>query len=364
MLRLRTIKLLVGMLTVASFLAGMVPSVRAQDYFLLVASNDNSSILRYNGRTGVFLDALVPSGSGGLDSPDVLRFGPDGRLYANSFFNHAVMRYDAFTGQPLPSAGNPGAQFVASGSGGLRQTEGLAFAPNGNLLVAPNRGSDNTNRQTAIKEYSGTTGAYVRDFVPEGSGGLGSGNDLHFGPDGSLYVTAYAFAKLLRYDGVTGAPKPAPGRTDANFVDPAAHGLELANGFAFGPDGNLYLATDHRNGSPSSILKYNGTTGDFISEFVAAGSGGLDFADGVVFGPDGNLYVTNSDINGPGPNNVLRFDGRTGAFLDAFIPSGSGGLLNPGGLLFQAVPEPSTWTLLALGSLGLLSYAWRRRRAA
>jgi sugar lactone lactonase YvrE len=212
---------------------------------------------------------------------------------------------------------------------------------------------------TAIKEYQSGTGAYIRDFVPEGSGGLGSGNDLHFGPDGNLYVSSFALGKLLRYDGVTGAPKPAPGRTDANFVDPVAHGLEVANGFAFGPDGNLYVATVHRNASPGSILKYNGITGDFISEFVTAGSGGLEFVDGIAFGPDGNLYAANSGYDGPGPNDVLRFDGRTGAFLDAFITSGSGGISTPGGLLFQAVPEPSTMTLFAFGTLGLLGYYWR-----
>jgi hypothetical protein len=31
---------------------------------------------------------------------------------------------------------------------------------------------------------------------------------------------------------------------------------------------------------------------------------------------------------------VLRFDGTTGAFINAFVPNGSGGLQNPFGLIF------------------------------
>jgi hypothetical protein len=34
-------------------------------------------------------------------------------------------------------------------------------------------------------------------------------------------------------------------------------------------------------------------------------------------------------------NGVLRFNGTTGAFIDAFVPPGSGGLSNPFGLAFS-----------------------------
>ena len=54
------------------------------------------------------------------------------------------------------------------------------------------------------------------------------------------------------------------------------------------------------------------------------GSGGLVRAQGLTFGPDGNLYVSSS-VN----DQVLRYDGSTGAFLDAFVSQGSGGLDGP-----------------------------------
>lgn len=66
--------------------------------------------------------------------------------------------------------------------------------------------------------------------------------------------------------------------------------------------------------SDDSVLRYDGTTGDFIDEFVSAGSGGLNEPGaGITFGPDGNLYVISSNTD-----EVLRYDGTTGAFIDVF----------------------------------------------
>jgi len=74
-----------------------------------------------------------------------------------------------------------------------------------------------------------------------------------------------------------------------------------------------------------SVLRFDAMTGAFIDTFVPSGSGGLNGPIGLVFGADGNLYVS-SVVS----LSVLRFDGVTGAFIDAFVPSGSGGLDPPG----------------------------------
>ncbi len=51
---------------------------------MYVANAGTNSILRYDGVTGEFKDVFVLSGSGGLQRPCDLAFGPDGNLYVSS----------------------------------------------------------------------------------------------------------------------------------------------------------------------------------------------------------------------------------------------------------------------------------------
>ncbi len=88
----------------------LLPRPAAAD--LLVLSNHTNEVLRYDGRTGAFLGAFVSAGSGGLDDPGDLTFGPDGNLYVGSFATDEVLRYDGATGAFLDA-------FVSAGSGGL-----------------------------------------------------------------------------------------------------------------------------------------------------------------------------------------------------------------------------------------------------
>ena len=179
--------------------------------------------------------------------------------------------------------------------------------------------------QTNILRYDERNGEFLGEFVPAGSGGLNAPDGLIFGSDGNLYVCSVRTNSILRYDGITGAPLPSPSNIGATFVPTGSGGLKLNAGGAwlvFGPDGNLY-ATSGGISAPSassSVLRFNGTTGEFIDAFVPAGSGGLTGPRGLVFGPDGNLYVNSND---PGPGSVLRYDGTTGTFMDVFVPAGS-----------------------------------------
>ena len=81
------------------------------------------------------------------------------------------------------------------------------------------------------------------------------------------------------------------------------------------------------------MLEYNGQTGVYIGELVSAGSGGLVWPFGIAYGPDGNLYVTSEAIDS---HQVLRYDGTSGDYIDVFVSSGdNGGLMQPRGLLFK-----------------------------
>ncbi len=273
---------------------------------LFVASYANHSVLRYDGNSGAFIDAFVPSGSGGLNGPHGLDFGFDGNLYVSSVNTNSVLRYDGTTGAFIDA-------FVPSGSGGLGRAVSGIFGADGNLYVS------SAVFGGAVTRYDGTTGAFIDAFVTPGSGGLGIPLGLVFGPDRNLYINSVGPSSVMRYDGTTGAPLPAPGQPGAFFAAPNSGGLDSPFGNpVFDGDGNLLVPSYYTN----NVLRYNGTTGAFIDAFVPFGSGALSGPEGLSFGPDGNLYVVSQ-----GTESVLRYDGATGAFIDAFVPAGSGGLV-------------------------------------
>ena len=78
-------------------------------------------------------------------------------------------------------------------SGGLDTPIDLTFGPDGHLYVASGRSSP------AVKRYHGTTGAFLGNFVPSGSGGL-TGVDIQettLEGSGRKTFTQGGFGRLL-----------------------------------------------------------------------------------------------------------------------------------------------------------------------
>ncbi len=252
--------------------------------------------------TCAVLAILLPSISGSATAQQltVLQLA-----VGNLFGGNNVLSYYGTTGSFLG---------VFAAGDGLSDPEGLAVGRDGNLYVS----SYVTNQ---VLRYNGATGAFIDVFVPANSGGLSSPEGLVFGPDRNLYVASWDTNSVLRYDGSTGT-----------FLGTFASGGGLVNpfGIVFGPDANLYVAGSHS----SNVLRYNGVTGMFMDVFVPPGSGGLLSPGALTFGPDRNLYLTNNQLSGEQPSSVLRYNGITGAFIDAFVGVGSGGLNAGRGLVF------------------------------
>jgi DNA-binding beta-propeller fold protein YncE len=177
-------------------------------------------------------------------------------------------------------------------------------------------GSYNTN---SIERYDANTGDFLGNFVDSGSGGLVNPILVLFGPDGYLYVTSgglngtTANSSVIRYDGT--------GAYIDTFIPPGSSGLAGPISLRFGPDGNIYVTSLNSN----QVLRYNGMTGAFMDEFAVGGP--LMGPTDLLFGPDGNLYVASAL-----GNEVLRYDGMTGMFIDEFAKDGP--LFVTGGLLF------------------------------
>ena|ERR1035441_5274963 len=181
------------------------------------------------------------------------------------------------------------------------------------------------SRNSPIPDQERSRRAFLGTFAS--GGGLVNPYGMVFGPDANLYVAGSASSNVVRYNGVTGM-------FIDQFVPPGSGGLVSADGLVFGPDGNLYVTNSSPpgGGQPSTVLRYNGTTGAFIDTFVSIDSGGLNGGRGLVFGRDGNLYVSSFYSS-----QVLRYSGTNGAFIDAFVSAGSGGLNGSRFLIFAPV---------------------------
>jgi hypothetical protein len=255
----------------------------------------------------------------------------------------------------------------------ITSPRGVLFGPDGNLYVA-NGNSPASGDPASVERFDGKTGAFLDYFVAPNSGGLAHPSYMVFGPDGAgdgkldLYVAATDAGSILRYDGTTGTFKGV-------FVAADSGGLNGPQGMAFGPGGDLYVASGNwftrSNGPfysgdfpPGAVLRFEGpsgnTPGAFLGTLVPAGSGGLANPNGIVFGPDpsGNgktdLYVASSALHDfkaqPGTSEVLRYDGTTGAFLGAFVTPGSGGLRFPTFLTFTEA-DPTTLAYVDDGAI-------------
>jgi DNA-binding beta-propeller fold protein YncE len=175
---------------------------------LYVTSRDDNSIKRYDGETGAFIDAVLPSGASGLNYPFDLTFGPDKKLYLTSRQEKtqagSVICCDVKSGETTI--------FVPSHSGGLTEPSVLCFGPDGNLYVG-------SWADHSVRRYDGRTGSLLAMFVQPGAGGLKEPLGMAFGPDGNLYVSCGQTHSVLRYSGKSGAFIDA-------FVPPGAGGLK------------------------------------------------------------------------------------------------------------------------------------------
>jgi DNA-binding beta-propeller fold protein YncE len=80
------------------------------------------------------------------------------------------------------------------------------------------------------------------------------------------------------------------------------------------------------------ILVYDSETGAILDGWGLSPTGGLEAPTGLTFGPDDNL--NDLYVSSEGSDSILRYNGQTGNFLGAFVASGSGGLDAPQGLIF------------------------------
>jgi hypothetical protein len=263
--------------------------VQGADGNIYVASSQTDSVIRYS-PTGQLLGTFVATGSGGLARPYGLAFGPDGNLYVDSVTNNDILEYNGTTGAFIGT-------FVSAGSGGLSSPAGMVFGPDGNLYIS----SINTE---SVDRFAGPTGPNPGSplpaagqsgaaFVATGSGGLAGPRDLVFGPNGNLYVANGTPAAgitnnnygVLEFNGSTGSFITTVG-------GPGANGGTEPRGLAFDQDGRLYVADDTTN----AIHVYD-SQGNYLDDLVTSSASSLNWPIGMIFDAKGDLLVSSRDSN-------------------------------------------------------------------
>lgn len=220
------------------------------------------------------LTQIVP----GLNFPVAMAFAPDGRLFytEKSTGNMRVMNYNSGTQAFTLQAANVFNVSVNSASerGLLGVCLDPNFASNGYLYCYYTRSSPIVNR---VARFTLTTSGpdtvavggselVLIDSIPSPAGNHNGGN-LHFGPDGYLYVTIgdggstssnsqnadNMLGKILRINAATGAA--APGNPGFGGTEPRLWCLGLRNSFdfCFHPDTGDLWATENGPGSDDEL---------------------------------------------------------------------------------------------------------------
>jgi sugar lactone lactonase YvrE len=152
-----------------------------------LASYSQNVVRRFSVATGQPLGDAVPAGAAGLAGADNgMAFGPDGKLYVPGYDSDSVIRFDPATGVA--------STFIAPRTGGLRRARGLLFEPSGDSVLVSSEGSG------AVLRYALSDGRFVAAVVT----GRLQPTGLAYHPDGSLLVVDST--GVTRHNPQTGAP--------------------------------------------------------------------------------------------------------------------------------------------------------------
>jgi streptogramin lyase len=239
---------------------------------LLAIGTGRNAVLKYDRVTGQPLTPLVADNAEGIANLEAMVFSPDRDLYLVGGALNGVWRFNGRTGAAKPGPLKSGAVFVESEPQGLSNIKDLCFDADGDLYLIG-------QSLNAVLKYDGTNGAFLGQFVPNGSGNIANLEALTFGPDGNLFVVGGGLNGVWRFRGDTGAPLPAVGKPDAVFVETNLQGLSNIKDLCFGPDGNLYLIGESRN----AVLRYDGATGAYLGAFVGDNAAGIANLEAVLF---------------------------------------------------------------------------------
>lgn len=165
---------------------------------LYVASFRSDQILRYDGRTGAFIDVFASgngTAAGLLNGPNNLLFGADGALYVTTegsvadgkggvsfLYESQVVRYSLFTGTGTVFASQPA---PTPNGNGYVSLLGLVTGPDGLIYTSDYAGGIRSFDASGNLVQTIDTGALF------GAGIASTIGDFEFGADGAIYASVF-----------------------------------------------------------------------------------------------------------------------------------------------------------------------------
>ena len=300
-----TLLLLASMALNSGCGSGNAPGTVSRD--LLVGSADNGVIARFDGETGAYKGVFTQGGQ--LQSPNGMAVAPNGDLIVDDYVTHKVLRYGPDGAYKATLATTQGIPY------------GLTVASNGDIYVSDHTApdADDGGMGTGLIERIPASTGKMEVFAMGGQ--LNGPDGVIFGPDGMLYVSSQHTKEVLKYNPTTGAflgVFASGGGLGQESDGPA--GLLFTNGYLYVADHGIH-AQHHIGGR---VLRYNGANGSFLTEFAPYHSQGLEGPLGMLAAPNGDVLVISVDTN-----NVLRFDRNTGAPKGVFAAAPDGLLHEP-----------------------------------
>ncbi len=266
-----------------------------------VVSAGSDNILRYNSQTGTFIASLLDVPTGGFSFRSDAILSNTQQLYFIAFSD--VLAFDRQTNsiRTVIDRSELSTNFPAH----------LAFQDETKLLV--NNGLGTSNVQTFSLSATG-------NLFGDSTSDSNVWRDFVILNDNRLIIAERSTNRLLALsvDNLTAAPQVF-----------SSQGLNKPEHLAVDSDGNIYVT----NAGSKDLSQFD-SSGNFVRKIISAGSGGLGQPSCLSIGPDGNIYICSGDTD-----QVLKYDGASGAFLSVFIETGAGGLNQPVSLVFAGLAQ-------------------------
>ena len=230
------------------------------------ATPESSGIYRFERDSGAFVDVFASGG--GLHRPYGFAFGPDDRLYVSSFLTDEILRYDADTGAFADvfatgtgaAGGLNGPNGMVFGEDGMLYVSTQGSVAEGGMPTFPGLPSEVLRFDTS----DGSSEVFIAQPTPlEDSAGFVSLLGVVFGPDCAsgdcdLFVSDFANG-IRRYDSdgnlLDTISTSYTGTPTANFT----------GSLTFGASGDLFSVgfdSTEESDNAGVLLRWDGDTGD------------------------------------------------------------------------------------------------------